>query len=415
MSLFKNSSRATLRGALGSPATPQQVINTKGHIDRLLVRDAIRNAGDHKLAATSYGGGALKDHHTIQPHDVTLGLRSQVIVQRLLNHPNLKVISAFNGLNYAKYPTDNHIARAFTFTGVALDVETYDANRKDSGLALQIGGVYTILNTGSRTLKPGMLARWRPPPTNRGMPAGVPMSQLPMDNWNPGDPRDKLFPLIEPYDPRDMNAALTSAYATVFRPSSYADNESPGIKGAPYRWLYDADAGPGRNMRRATSHQDEAFGLKFGLLGAVLQGVFALIKMGLIRANGGEDAGGAIRRIVDAIGLFEENSGAKEAQLEELLAHIMWRHVPSMQVVADVSNSYTTAFSGGFIPGTSRPKESFRDIEANIARLFTDSMSNLAGCINGAAQEERANILGKVLNESMPGEGATICFGMRNQ
>jgi hypothetical protein len=61
-------------------------------------------------------------------------------------------------------PTDNHIARAFFFTGVALDIETYDANRKDSGLALQFGGVYTILNTGSRTLKPGMLACWNPPP-----------------------------------------------------------------------------------------------------------------------------------------------------------------------------------------------------------------------------------------------------------
>jgi hypothetical protein len=73
MSLFKKSSRATLRSALGSPATPQMVINTKGHIDRVLVRQAIINAGDHILASQSFSGGGIKDNHAIQKHDVTLG------------------------------------------------------------------------------------------------------------------------------------------------------------------------------------------------------------------------------------------------------------------------------------------------------------------------------------------------------
>jgi hypothetical protein len=66
------------------------------------------------------------------------------------------------------------------------------------------------------------------------------------------------MPIISPYDPRDLNMAFTGAFATVFRSASYAENENPGINGAPYRMLYENDL-PGK-MRRATSHQDEAFG-----------------------------------------------------------------------------------------------------------------------------------------------------------
>ena len=422
MSIFKQSSRSTLRSALGSPATPQGVINTKGHIDRVLVRQMMINAGDHILQSQSYSGGGLRDNHTIQKHDVTLGLRSQNVVQKLLNHPNLKVIASFNGFNYRNYPTDNHIARAFFFTGVALDIETFDANRKDSGLALQYGGVYTILNTGAYTLKPGMLVRWRPPPTGRGIPGGVPMSQLPMDNWNPGDPRGKLFPIIEPYNPRDFNDALTGMFATVFRSASYAQDESPGIKGAPFSQLYDTAAvGPNKDMARNTSHQDEAMGIKYGLVGCVLQGVFALYQMGMIdftdvgARNDAAAAGRGVSGLANALGLFDTQERADgEQNLRTLLAYIFWKHVPSTVIQQSVSEQYGQAFRGGFSRGA-RPVDNFANPEANMARMFTDSLSNLFGCVNGAAQEERSAILGKQLNEAQPGEGATLCFGMRNQ
>jgi hypothetical protein len=423
MSIFKQSSRSTLRSALGSPATPQGVINTKAHIDRVLVRQCMINSGDHILQSQSYSGGGLRDNHTIQKHDVTLGLRSQNVVQKLLNHPNLKVIAAFNGFNYRNYPTDNHIARAFFFTGVALDIETYDANRKDSGLALQYGGVYTILNTGSYTLKPGMLVRWRPPPTGRGIPGGVPMSQLPMDSWNPGDPRGKLFPIIEPYNPRDFNDSLTGMFATVFRSASYAQDESPGIKGAPFSQLYDTAAvGPNKDMARNTSHQDEAMGIKYGLVGCVLQGVFALYQMGMINFNPGgaarADAAGAgrgVRDIAERLGLFStDEDPTAEQELRTLLAYVFWKHVPSTVVQQSVDQQYRAAFSDGFSRGL-RPVDNYMNTDANMARMFTDSLSNLFGCVNGAAQEERSSIIGKQLNEAQPGEGATVCFGMRNQ
>ena len=421
MSLFRN--RSSLRSALGAPETPQQVITTKGHLDRIAVRAAINNSRDHTLAARSYPGGGITDNHVIQKHDVTVGFRSQRVMKRLLNHPNLKVFVGFNGFNYQHYPTDNHITRAIMFTGVALDIETYDANRKDSGLALQIGGIYTITNTGNYNLKPGQLARIRVPPTGRGGRGGVPMSQLPMDAWNPGEPRGKLPVLIEPYNPRDMNMVWTAAYATMFRSADYARDACPGILGAPYRQMYDERAGPSNDMRRNTSHQDEAGAVKYGMFGIVMQAVFALVTEGYLQPGDSlrsstPNAADVVRALCGqgVFDIFATNPDlAATNRLEKFFAHIFWRHIPDRRTNAAVTTRYRNAFASGFQGRTNTPSNNFDDTDANIARMFTDSLSMLGGMINGAAQEERSTILGKVTNDSISGEGVTIVFGMRNQ
>ena len=417
MSRFTGASRTTQRGALGSPATPQQVINTRGHIDRLLVRRALLNSGDHVRQSRAYPGGGIKDHHVIMPHDVTIGQRHQKVVQRLLNHPNLKVIASFNGMTITDFPTDNHIARAFMFTGVALDSESYDANRKDSGLALQIGGIYTIKNTGMYTLKPGQMAKWSPPPTNRGIPGGRPMSQVPQATFVVGDPRQKLVPIIEPYDPMDMGGAMTAAMATMFRSAQLPETGSPGILGAPYRQLYQADVVG--ELRRNTSHQDEAMAIKFGLFPLCLRVIFGLIDMGLLQGGAGgtgtEVAGNTLRAIVRRTGLFETNpTTAQTTQLRTVMAYLFGNHSPAVKVAGNVEARIRGQFPAGYDRRQQPVQGDFFTEDANIARALADALPLTAGLINNAAQEERANILGKVLNNAMPGEGAAVCFGMRN-
>jgi hypothetical protein len=160
-------------------------------------------------------------------------------------------------------------------------------------------------------------------------------------------------------------------------------------------------------------------GVKFGLVGCIMQGVFGLIEAGLLQGAGNlanMATGDVIRELCREMGLFETNPSPQQSTtLRTLLAYVFWRHIPGAVLQQRVSDQYRGAFPAGFVNGQTRVRDNYASLDSNIAKMFTDSLSVLGGMINGAAQEERNRILGKVLNEAMPGEGVTVCFGMRNQ
>lgn len=415
MSIFGGKSRRGLRSALGAPATPQQVITSKGFLDRKVVAQRIRNSQDSRLASQSYGGGGILDHHTIKPHDVTVALRRQRHVQKLLNHPNVHCLASFNGERYADLPTDYHIQRAYRFSGVALQTEGYTGNRADSGLALQVGGIYTVLNSGPHDLKPGMQACWRVPPTGRGV-GGVAMNELPMAAWNPGEPRGKLPPLIMEYQPRDATMVLRGAYHTVFRSANLNDDASPGIRGLPFQNYYRQGIGRFREMRYNTNHQDEGMAVKYGFLPMALMVVYGLVKAGKLRsATGSADAGGIVRDIVSWCGLYKENATDLETdRLRLLLSYSMWKHIDDQVVQDAVTNQYVQDFRGGFRAATGAPNGNYGSLDGNIALNFQDAPNILFGGIIGAYHEDQDCIIGVVQNEARSGEGVAINFGALN-
>lgn len=416
MSIFGGKSRRGLRSALGAPATPQQVVTTKGFLDRKMVAQRIRNSQDSRLAQQSYSGGGILENHTIKPHDVTVGLKRQRHVQRLLNHPNVHCLASFNGERFADLPTDYHTQQAYRFTGVALQGEGYTGNRADSGLALQVGGIYTILNSGPGDIKPGMEVCWRVPPTNRGG-SDAPMQELPMAAWNPGEPRGKLPPIIMEYNPRDATMLLRGAFVSVFRSSDLNDEASPGIRGLPFQQYYRVGIGRHRELRYNTHHQDEAMALKFGLVPMALMMVYGLVKAGLIQGTGagGRNAGAVVRSVARWCGLFEPR--ATDQQNDNLLllfSYSMWRHVDDPVIRDAVTAQYRQDFRSGFKAGSNEPTENFGSLDGNLVLAFHDAPQILFGGMIGAYHEERGNIIGIAQNEARSGEGLAVNFGTLN-
>lgn len=380
------------RGALGAPATPQQVTTSKGRMDRGTVSQRIKNAtqGGNMV----YPGGATKDNHTIMPHDVTLMKKQKKINRRLAMHPNLQLLSSFNGENYADYPSREHVSRAYFFTGIALGKDGYDdAMRNNTGLATMIAGVYTINVSGQYTFEPGMEVMWNAPE----LPA-IGRTGVSLREWNTGEPTGKRPPLIVPYRPEDNHSVLAGTFATINRQAGRRQN--PGIKGAGLDQYYNVSAGPNRKMRFNTASQDEAMGVKYGLVSQCLLFTYGLAKL---RGDSVSSAAKAIQQIANVLGVFEKNpSDAQTNALNQVLAYMYGPHAGNS--ARAVEQEFREAF-GSVNP---RARNSF---ENQMLRMAKDSMSMLWDAAAIGAQERRGRVFGVAGNHAEPGQGVKVVIG----
>lgn len=408
--MYPKKRRQGNRGALGSPATPQQVVTSKGRLDRIAVKLRMNNGSSNRTTGNIYPGGAVKDNHSIVTHDVTLMQRFKPVYNRLRNHPNLQVIASFNGMDYSKYQTQEHVNRAFFFSGIALGKEAYDSTTSDSGIALLIGGVYTINVSGPFTFRPGDEVMWMAAPLPRRGNSGVSFSE-----WNVGTPQGKRTPLIVPYRATDTHTILAGTYATISRPNN--DSNYPGVKGLDVNRYYDTTAGPNRKMRVNTSFQDEAMGIKYGLLSQCLFFMFGLIKEGLFDDEVNPDkstefAANTIKGIAKKLGIYAKNpTPVQSTNLMKVLDHMYGPHANEVSGSRwpDIKEVYKQAFGHG------HHDVSRRSGLANIDHvLFTMAHDSLGMVMDTAAigiEERRSNKIGVAGNNAEPGQGLALFLG----
>lgn len=411
--MWARGTRQSNRGALGAPATPQQVVTSKGRLDRVSVKERILNGSQSGGTGRIYPGGSVKDNHAIMPHDVTLMKRYKKIQRRLRNHPNDQYLASFNGEDYSKYPSHEHVNRAFFFTGIALGKDAYDSSVSDSGIATLIGGVYTINVSGPFAFSSGDEVMWTAPRLPKTGQTGVMYN-----TWNMGDPVGKRTPLIIPYRAVDNHTVLASTYATIKR--SVKSSSHPGIKGASMSQYYNTTEGPNRKMRFNTSSQDEAFGIQYGLVSQSMFFLFGLLVEGLFPGKeekmSASEAGQFIRRISETLGVFKKNRNEKQSS--NLMNVLDYMYGPHANEVSDnrwpsVKETYKNAFITGF-DSKGSPKETLNTMDSYLYRMVFDSMSMLWDTPAIGVEERRSNKIGVAGNNAEPGQGLTVIFGSGN-
>ena len=406
--MFNGKGRRSNRGALGQPATPQQVVTSKGRLDRSTIKTRKSAAGTSGGSGNIYPGGGLGDNHTIMPHDFTLMKKHASSTRRLRSHPNYLLLASFNGMDYGKYPSHEHVNRAFIFSGIALARDAFSGNSTDSGIATLIGGVYTINLTGRFKVHPGDLLMWNAPRLPNFGNTGVSRQE-----WNVGDPGGKRVPLIVPYRAMDTHTIIGGIYATIRRSSGA--QSYPGISGAPLSQYYNETAGPSRKMRLNTSSQDEAFGFKFGLASQGLFFIFGLARQGLLDDNGPMDAGEAgryIMKIATKLGLFDKNQTEnKKANMMAVFDYMFGPHINEVRGNRwrEVEQDFKNAFPQGF---TGRgPKSTLNTLQSQLYRMAYDSLSMVVDTVAVGVTERRARMFGTAGNHAEPGQGVTVILG----
>lgn len=410
--MYSRRKRQGNRGALGAPAVPQQVVTSRGRLDRTGVKQRMNNGRSSGGNGYIYPGGAVKDNHSIVTHDVTLMHRYRPVFNRLRNHPNLQVLSSFNGMDYSKYPTQEHVNRAFFFTGIALGKDSFDSTTSDTGLALLIGGVYTINVSGPFAFRPGDEVMWMAPSFPGKGSTGVSYAE-----WNVGTPKGKRDPLIIPYKATDTHTILAATYATIGR---IADNSNfPGIKGLDVNQYYNTTAGPNRKMRYNTSFQDEAMGIKYGLLSQCLLFTFGLIREGLLDDVNVTDtsvgnAGTAIKKIATHLGIYEKNPNS--SQSTNLMKVLDYMYGPHANEVSGsrwprIKTEYQQAFEHGYDKSTNTPLARFSNLNSKLYVMTHDSMGMVMDSAAIGIEERRANRIGVAGNNAEPGQGLTVILG----
>lgn len=360
-----------------------------------------------------YPGGAIKDNHTIATHDVLLMMKHRPQMKRLLNHPNLHLLASFNGLDYSRYPSHEHVNRAFFFTGVALGKDSYDSITADTGIATLIGGVYTVNVDGPHPFHPGDQIMWEAPRLPARGKTGVSYRE-----WNVGTPTTRRPPVLVPYRAMDNHTILAGTRASIER-SSANGTTHPGIKNLTLARYYRQAPQPNRQMRYNTSSQDEAMGIQYGLLSQGLFMMFGLLRTGNFPDKDempAEAAGRFIKRVANNLGIFAKNRS--ETQDTALYGVLDYMYGPNTKDLPNsgwenVKGDYRKAFITG-ADAKGNPKRLASTLDANLYTMAHDSMGMLMDTAEIGAHERQSRIIGVCQNYAEPGQGATIVFGTNN-
>jgi hypothetical protein len=217
--------------------------------------------------STTYPGGRSATALSVAPLDI-------VFIPRHGASPagkkvNIHAFSSFSGLNYAKYltaegtPNLSKLERDFNFAGVALSPYVLDSTTQNvSGYAVQATGTSTVLNTGKEEIFPADLVIWSAPKPN----------VYPL-RAQPGQPHNKIYPVLEPLSPLAIQDQLGLAYDTMMNKSF----------GGAYNLSFSLLNPNTCDKNKLTSEQELALGLKMDKLNTTVRGIETLAVRGVIK------------------------------------------------------------------------------------------------------------------------------------
>jgi hypothetical protein len=162
------------------------------------------------------------EHFTIQQYEVCMRKKKTRYLHSKPNDTDISCFSSLNGITLPKkLMQDAHGTKksdalrrqalydTLEFAGIASNRAIYDPNNNanEEGLAVQVGGLQTIYNTGEGTIKAGDFVMWQLPDTDKSNFTPVRV---------PGVPRTKVVVPVVAFNPENLAsefAALKAAYS----------------------------------------------------------------------------------------------------------------------------------------------------------------------------------------------------------
>ena len=158
------------------------------------------------------------ENHTIQQYELCMRNKRRKYQKWTPSDTDVQVFSSANGLQLTSEQQDempgegrnvdnqaDRVAKAeasLQFMGIASNRAIYDPRRNanEAHLAVQVGGLQTVYNTGDKTIYAGDIVLWAMPTLDA---AGFPVRRI------PGVPREKKLFATVPYEPEtDLARAL---------------------------------------------------------------------------------------------------------------------------------------------------------------------------------------------------------------
>lgn len=388
---------------MGQPITPQQLVTSKGHIDRLEIKARISNST--KNLPYVYPGGATIDNHAIKNHDVLLMKKHNKIIKRLKNHPNMLYVSSCNGLNYGDVNGNAELkSQQYIFAGVSLENLDYNNQRTGSGGAAIISGITDVQNTGPFKIPVASLVMW----SLSALPEKG-LKGVSSRNQYMGQPSGKALPILEEYDPLNVSGSISGIW---FMLNGKKTRDFPGVKDVTFQ---DTRKNPYTVHGRTTTitgMQNAAVAVRDGLMSQVLLGIFGMLKTGGSVAKSLKDAvNGAndaiiqtnLLNIAKQLGMFEGVNSNAQSVLQYMVGNNLGLFGSSKGYSSPAVRKTLQNFKLRHVAGDPR-----RVINRDFDIMTRESMSILFGGISAADAKRRERIIGISQKTAEAGESMPI-------
>jgi hypothetical protein len=381
--------------ALLSPAPQQGGINQMVNPDVGEFQQRKQYLQDGSMVSRSYPGAENDANLVIKAHEILVAERGRHTVGR----NSELVFSSVAGLYWGDSINDEALMRRYRKIGVATsdcDVPGGDSlfgtSPLEHGFSCAKAGTETVnynpSNPAIRAAYAGDIMAIAFPPTYRGGDVTVGNAGnrqlMPLNNGRNtimsqntyGTPATKPLVEIVPFDPYDLKPQLALSFHLFERTTG-----NGGIKGLKVLDFFPDGPQSEKNM---SSAQEESMGFYYGLHGVGLNYVYGLLQNPRTREI--LQAGGDIRAIGDAIGVFDENNEAAIAVLD----HIYLRNSPK-RAAANARNAPA--------------KDNFGQRDAHNYDYLTDkALDFLTGGIIGAFYAKASRIIGVAMHGAQRGK-----------
>ena len=218
---------------------------------------------------------------------------------------------------------------------------------------------------------------------------------------------------VQRFDYTDFSSQLAGSFAAM-RSNTYA--RDPGIADADIDSFWFRS---GNNDSKAlTNLQSQAMGYKYGLLGAGLVMLEALVRNGLVTINGaaqGATPFEATRDLaINDLNLFDNNA-QNQGLLLEIMADMFLRNLPAQtpEYLASVTRFENTVGGGNAGPDMWRNINTGPSANDNdrYAKMRTNLMEILCSGISGSWYSKTSKIIGKAMNTAKKSGQLHIVLG----
>lgn len=368
-----------------NPMMEQGIIAGKCTLDWHAISERMRNADDPGIAQFVYPGGSHEQHHYAMVGDISMGLKEVRNNNVMEGEPNelgttsLAGEETVNKFTSMRAFEDQYYFQGFVASEQGLNDELQLGSGDDpsQGYAIVRAGAKSVAN-GPEMVFPGQYMYVSAPAVKSGK-----------HHWE-----------LRPFDYTDFDLEIIGALDAITLPKS-----DGGISDMSFNDFFRNDG-----IKEAFSYtcaQEEAAGLKYGTLGAVLVGVQYLIDNGLLRSGEdfsreqNKDLGRAETvKIANALGLWSKDAN-EQAPMRGLLEKIFAGVRPDPNKERDgiaTGANFKTASQLLSTPNSDN------DSAINYAKLRLSLSLFTHAHLVGSWYHKTSKIVGRALNNAGPNE-----------
>ncbi len=373
-----------------SPITKAGHVAYNGFVDR----DAIKNRRESvKMVSAFYASDVSDESFAIFQHDVLLTEKARMNRQRdRAKASNPFVLSTLNGAGRRGEPKHKLVER-FSFAGVSgSQGAKYDSTSttSDMDIALDIGGLHTIVNTGPKRIKNGDLIWWDLP--------------------DPGQTEiarkgsERLVPITRPYEPAEWEAN---------------EKNIPAI-------LMSGDEKQAMSMGYDSPLIESARGMKSALSMAMLLGIHVALSTGLVKLEGGLDdiSNGAFRNDRIQQSGYARDSHIRLSVLEALAKEFgLESDLSKKRTIFEIDRKQTTTEKYATEAMSAVAKDSYvlpliegtgmlpGGVSSRLITMQRNLMSDLVAATQRNADYTRQRIFAKAITPADSGKEMDIMLG----